>query len=103
MTIPSSLMIDNNVSLSTLLPLGGRAPQGSILGPLFFSRYTLTLGANLRNNSFSSILMPMQPLLDSFKDVKEWLNTDFLHLNDSKTEAVIFVSNGKGDVSPLDL
>lgn len=45
----------------------------------------------------------IQPLLGCFNEVKGWLAANFLHLNDSKAEAVLFEPSGKGVSPTIDL
>jgi len=32
----------------------------------------------------------LQSLFDCFSDIKEWMSANFLHLNESKTEVIVF-------------
>ena len=38
-------------------------------------------------------LQPLHPLLNCLQDIKLWMDTNFLHLNDNKTEVIIFGHN----------
>ena len=101
-----SVMI-NEFSSSTA-PLSSGVPQGSILGPVLFSLYMLPLGSIIAKHNLSfhlyaddlQVYMPVLPndgsALDSLhsclSDIKLWLSRNFLHLNESKTEYIIFGS-----------
>ena len=44
-------------------------------------------------NNCNNPLQPSNPLLNCLQDIKIWMATNFLHLNDSKTEVIIFGHN----------
>ncbi len=83
-----------------------RLPQGSILAPLLFSLYMLPLGSILRRHGVSfhfyddntQIYLPIkrndssaiQSLFACLDEVKHWLASNLLTLNDSKTEVIVF-------------
>lgn len=97
-------MVDNYSSSSA--PLTSGVPQGSILGPVLFSLYMLPLGSIIEKYKLSfhlyaddvQLYLPLLPnaasALDSLHNclsaIKQWLSQNFLHLNQSKTECIIF-------------
>ncbi|XP_061086404.1 uncharacterized protein LOC133121220 [Conger conger] len=107
-----SYLLDRSFSVhvgdysSDTAPLTCGVPQGSILGPILFSLYMLPLGSIFRKHNLSfhcyaddvQIYLPvksqckksLQLLLACLKDLKNWMDANFLHLNENKTEVIMF-------------
>ncbi len=99
-----SVMISDLSSSSASLSCG--VPQGSIPGPILFSLYILPLGSFIakHNRSFHcyaddlQIYLPMRPsgsdsqrsVFDCIAHIKQWLAQNFLHLNEDKTDCIVF-------------
>ena len=102
--------VEINNTLSKEITINYSVPQGSILGPTFFSRYSSTLGNVVKNKSVSLWgYADDNTLLDKFKagkvddeltvctnmesllsEVKDWMSLNWLKMNDTKTEFIYF-------------
>jgi hypothetical protein len=102
-----SVKIDDIVSPSLEIQYG--VPQGSVLGPLLFTCYMIGLDSVLSHHGVkykiyaddiqlyittkvSSLKDAIERMEKCIIDLKTWLNKRFLHLNDSKTEAILLGS-----------
>ena len=102
-----SVVIGSNTSTESKLNWG--VPQGSVMGPVLFSMYTAQLEDVVKANGVDCMIyaddtqlyVTMKPdnrqdakalLENCIRDVKTWMKTNHLKLNDDKTEVVHFSS-----------
>ena len=100
--------INNKLSQPTLLNFG--VPQSSVLGPILFILYTKPLTTLIQRHSISNqsfaddtqlhnscrpdqIDTSVQGMQDCISDVKTWMTSNKLKLNDDKTECLLIVLN----------
>ena len=103
-----SVIISGNISTNIKLTFG--VPQGSVIGPILFTMYTVPLGDIARKHNLdyhfyaddSQLYISFNPNTDTVNrlnqleaciaDIKRWMLVNFLKLNDDKTEVMLFGS-----------
>ena len=102
-----SVVINGHSSHSTPLQFG--VPQGSVLGPLLFTLYTTPLGQIIRHHDLkfhqyaddnqlylafakTNTSTAISQIEDCMADIKGWMTSNKLQLNDGKTEILLIRS-----------
>uniref|UniRef100_A0A8C2DQL5 Reverse transcriptase domain-containing protein n=1 Tax=Cyprinus carpio TaxID=7962 RepID=A0A8C2DQL5_CYPCA len=93
-----SVVIGGSSFSTTSLSCG--VPQGSILWPILFSLYMLPLGSIIARDN---IAFHCGSLIDCNYDIKLWLEHSFLHLNEERTEYILFGESVTSDFDALTL
>lgn len=78
------------IKFSHICPLNCGVPQGSILGLILFALYMLPLGSILQN--ITDNCDSIKSITASLHDVKCWMANNYLQLNNSKAEVILFGS-----------
>ena len=104
-----------NDKFSSELPLPFGVPQGSVLGPLLYTLYTVPLGCIIKKHNLSyhfyaddtQLYLSIKPadihdlvfsLEKCISEIKDWMTTNKLKLNDDKTE-VVLINPKKYDIN----
>jgi hypothetical protein len=105
----SQQIVINRSMVSDKQPLKYGVPQGSILGPLFFALYVTPLEDVIARHGCSTVIFAddtqvyitcetsdsVSVIENCVAEIREWMMSNFLSLNDAKTEFVCFNSKFK--------
>jgi hypothetical protein len=114
-----SVVIGDKASTPALLEFG--VPQGSVLGPKFYTMYTKPLGNLIRNHGLeyhmyaddTQIYLSFHPrdsndqvaaiqrIETCLRDVSRWMEENKLKLNGDKSEVMIFSSRHYQDITDI--
>lgn len=104
-----AFLLDQQIFLSSSVPLSCGIPQGSFLGPIMFSIYMCPLGCILKKSGISfhhyaddmQIYLPLiyenthpvYKILQCLEEIKNWMLANYLKLNTAKSEVRLMGSD----------